>query len=190
MSFIVKRAFDFIVALATLLLVSPILIVVILIIKLESSGPVFFLQKRLGYRGKIFELYKLRSMINKERDLTIQTTGAESDITRIGRIIRRFKIDELPQLINVLKGDMSIVGPRPCLPELKDSFNSDGWIRIKVRPGLTGLAQISGNIHLSWEERWSLDRKYVENSSLLLDLKIIALTFLIVLFGDKWGLGR
>ena len=185
---IMKRIFDISVSLFLLLLLLPILLFTSMVIKVDSSGPVIFRQNRLGYRGATFELYKFRSMTNRQRDLKKQTLGNESDITRIGNFLRRFKIDELPQLFNVLKGDMSIVGPRPCLPELQDSFNEDGRIRLTVRPGLTGLAQINGNIHLSWPERWMHDRRYVENQSLWFDLKIIARTLMIIFLGESWGL--
>lgn len=127
-------------------------------------------------------------MTDKKRNSSVQVIGNEPDVTTLGKVIRRLKVDELPQLINVLKGEMSIVGPRPCLPELQESFNQDGKVRLEVRPGLTGLAQINGNIHLSWKERWAFDRNYVENQSLKLDLRIILSTVLIVVFGEQWGM--
>ena len=104
------------------------------------------------------------------------------------RLVRRFKIDEIPQLFNVLKGDMSLVGPRPWITSLIEKFDEEDYIRFKVKPGLTGLAQIHGNIHLSWKERLHFDKYYVENLSFIQDVKIILRTFLILLFGDKWGL--
>ena len=111
-------------------------------------------------------------------------------LTPIGRVIRKLSLDEIPQLLSVLKGDMSIVGPRPCLPNLIESFNEDGRSRLLVRPGLTGLAQINGNIHLTWEERWKYDREYVENMSLILDIKIILNTVAIVFLGELWGMKK
>jgi undecaprenyl phosphate N,N'-diacetylbacillosamine 1-phosphate transferase len=168
----------------------PLFLVLALLIKIESEGPIFYSQLRLGKNGCTFSLLKFRSMTNEKRDPTIQIKGNEDQVTKVGLVIRRFKIDELPQLINVLFGYMSIVGPRPCLPNLQESFNDDGKIRLLVRPGLTGMAQISGNTHLSWEERWKHDRQYVENQSFLLDAKIIFRTFLIVLLGEKWGLTK
>lgn len=185
-----KRITDFLIALCAVIALSPLLLLVAVAVKCESNGPLFYTQKRLGYKGQIFELLKFRSMTNKERDPSVQVLGNEMEVTRVGKIIRRLKIDELPQLINVLKGDMSIVGPRPCLSSLQKDFNEDGKARLKVRPGLTGLAQINGNIHLSWEERWKFDRHYVETHNLLLDLKIILNTVLIVLLGEKWGLKK
>lgn len=185
-----KRIIDFFIALFSLIALFPLFLFVAIAVKCESKGPLFYTQKRLGYTGQIFKLLKFRSMTNKERNPSIQVFGNEMDVTRVGKIIRRLKIDELPQLINVLKGDMSIVGPRPCLPSLQEVFNEDGKARLQVRPGLTGLAQINGNIHLSWEERWKFDRHYVENHNLLLDLKIILNTVLIILLGEKWGLKK
>lgn len=185
-----KRIIDFLIALCAVIALFPLFLLVVIAVKCESKGPLFYTQKRLGYTGQIFELLKFRSMTNKERDPSIQVFGDEMEVTRVGKIIRRLKIDELPQLMNVLKGDMSIVGPRPCLPSLQEEFNEDGKARLKVRPGLTGLAQINGNIHLSWEERWKFDRHYVETHNLLLDLKIILNTVLIVLLGEKWGLKK
>lgn len=182
-----KRLLDLLISLMILLILSPLLASVMLLVKLTSTGPVFFKQQRIGKCGLVFEIYKFRTMSNRIRDFSLQVTNETNEVTFIGKVIRRLKIDELPQLFNVLKGDMSLVGPRPCLPSLVDEFNDDGRARLKVRPGLTGLAQVSGNIYLSWEERWKLDRKYVENQSLLLDLKIILRTVAVVFFGEKWG---
>lgn len=114
----------------------------------------------------------------------------DAEVTWIGAFLRRFKIDELPQLINVLIGDMSIVGPRPCMPSMKDELNEDGNFRTQIRPGLTGLAQVNGNIYLSWPDRWKYDRYYVEHVSLWLDLKIIAKTVVIVIQGEKSFLNK
>lgn len=124
-------------------------------------------------------------MLDLKRTSEIQVYGNNSEITTVGKLLRRLKIDELPQLINVLKGDMSFIGPRPCLPELRNEFDENGWERLKVRPGLSGLAQINGNIYLSWEERWKYDAEYVSKQSFILDIKIILKTFLIVIFGEK-----
>lgn len=185
-----KRLIDLIITFTVIIFLLPLFLIIAFLIKIESKGPLFYSQLRLGKNGNTFNLLKFRSMTNEKRDPTIQIKGNEDQVTKIGVVIRRLKIDELPQLINVLIGDMSIVGPRPCLPDLQDSFNEDGKVRLLVRPGLTGMAQISGNIHLSWEERWKYDRQYVENQSLLLDIKIIFKTFLIVLLGEKWGLKK
>ena len=127
-------------------------------------------------------------MTHKQRHNHTEILPDNPEVTRIGRSLRRFKIDELPQLLNVLGGDMSIVGPRPALPSQLESYNMVGHKRLEVRPGLTGLAQINGNILLSWPERWVYDKQYVENLSLLLDLKIILKTFRIIFKGEKIGL--
>lgn len=123
-------------------------------------------------------------MYDKERVADREILKGDADVTKIGEYLRRFKIDELPQIINVFKGDMTLVGPRPCLPRQLAEFNEDGRKRIEVVPGLTGLSQVNGNIHLSWEERWKYDREYVEKQSFLLDTKIIFKTFLILLNGE------
>lgn len=184
----IKRLLDILISILVLLFLSPLLFLVAVLIILTDKGPIFYTQKRMGKYGSVFLLYKFRSMsVDSDRKVQ-QTYGTSDGVTGVGRFIRRTKIDELPQLINVLMGDMSIVGPRPCLPDLLDSFNDDGHKRLLVTPGLTGLAQVKGNIYLSWEERWKLDREYVENRSVLLDLKIILKTVYIVLVGEKKGL--
>lgn len=180
-----KRFFDVIFSLFVLVLLFPILLIFILLIGLESRGPVFFLQERLGQNGKIFLLFKLRSMRVNLNRVENQVFSEHPDITKIGKIVRRYKIDELPQLFNIIKGDMSIVGPRPCLPSLKEKFDRNAYYRLRVKPGLTGWAQINGNIYNSWEKRFELDRFYVENRSFFLDLKIIFKTFGVIIFGEK-----
>ncbi|MBA6291514.1 sugar transferase [Colwellia sp. MB3u-70] len=185
-----KRIFDLIFSISTLLVLMPLFCICTFLIKVESKGPLFYRQRRLGKNGSIFEILKFRSMTDEEREHNVQTLGNEAEVTKVGKVIRRLKIDELPQLLNVVKGDMSIVGPRPCLPDLIDSFNEDGRSRLLVRPGLTGLAQINGNIHLTWEERWKYDREYIENMSFILDIKIILNTVAIVFLGEQWGMKK
>lgn len=181
-----KRVIDIFLSLLALLILSPLLFLVAGIIALTSKGPVFYKQKRLGYKGEIFNLYKFRSMyIDNKVSENEQVFKNNSQVTGIGKIIRRFKIDELAQLINVLKGNMAIVGPRPCLPSLQEQFNETAFYRLQVRPGLTGLAQVNGNIYLTWQERWEFDKQYVKNVSLLNDIKIILKTFFIVLLGEE-----
>ena len=126
-------------------------------------------------------------MTDVKRDVMVQVTQNTAEVTWIGKIIRRTKIDELPQLLNVLLGDMSLVGPRPCMEATKADFNEDGFKRLEVRPGITGLAQVSGGICMPWPERWVLDREYVENLSLMLDIKIMLKTVLVVILGEEWG---
>lgn len=179
-----KRLFDIVSSAFIIVLVFPLVLIFAIIIAFESKGPVFFTQDRLGKGGRVFTLYKLRSMKVNSGRIEVQVRNDHPDITGTGKFIRRFKIDELPQLMNVLKGDMSLIGPRPCLPFLKEKFDENGHYRLKVRPGLTGWAQINGNINNPWPVRWQLDRFYVENQSFLLDLKILFRTFQVVIFGE------
>lgn len=143
-----------------------------------------FRQERAGLNGKPFVVFKFRTMTDKPRKVDREIFSGDPEVTRIGFWLRRLKLDELPQLINVLNGDMSIVGPRPGMVSQISKLDQNGRHRISVRPGLTGLAQINGNIHLSWPERWIYDKKYIENISFLLDLKIIVKTILIVILGE------
>ncbi len=185
---IFKRIFDLLISLTLSVLLIPLFIMVMILIKLDSRGPILFIQERMGLKGRIFYIFKFRTMTHKQRHNHTEVLPDNPEVTRIGRSLRRFKIDELPQLLNVLGGDMSIVGPRPALPSQLESYNMVGHKRLEVRPGLTGLAQINGNILLSWPERWVYDKQYVENLSLLLDLKIILKTFRIIFKGEKIGL--
>lgn len=181
-----KRLFDFFISFAILLLLFPLFIIVAVLIKLDSKGPIFYLQSRVGENGRVFRIYKLRTMTNKERDPNVkQTYLQDPDVTRIGGLLRRFKIDELPQIWNVFIGDMSLVGPRPALPSLYEKFGEIAKKRCEVRPGMTGWAQVNGNIYLPWEERLCLDREYVDRMSFLLDLRILVKTVAIVLFGEE-----
>ena len=181
-----KRLFDFFISFAILLLLFPLFIIVAVLIKLDSKGPIFYLQSRVGENGRVFRIYKLRTMTNKERDPNVkQTYLQDPDITRIGGLLRRFKIDELPQIWNVFIGDMSLVGPRPALPSLYEKFGEIAKKRCEVRPGMTGWAQVNGNIYLPWEERLCLDREYVDRMSFMLDLRILVKTVAIVVFGEE-----
>lgn len=180
----IKRLLDVFIALSIIIFLFPIFLIVYILVRIDSPGKFFFFQERLGYQGKVFKIYKIRTMYDRERVADREILKGDAEVTRIGYYLRRFKIDELPQIINVFNGDMSLVGPRPCLPRQLTEFNEDGKKRIQVVPGLTGLAQINGNIHLSWEERWKYDREYVENQSFLLDTKIIFKTFLILFNGE------
>lgn len=180
-----KRFLDFIVSLIVLLFFLPLFIIVYFLVKIDSKGDFFFFQDRLGKNGKIFKVYKIRTMTDKIRVADREILKGDAEVTRVGGVLRRLKIDELPQIINIFKGDMSFVGPRPCLPSQINEFNEDGKKRILVRPGLTGLAQVNGNIYLTWEERWKYDRKYVENLTMILDMQITLKTFAIVIFGEE-----
>ncbi len=185
MYLIVKTAFDYILSFILLVILVPLFIIVSLFIKIDSKGPVFFTQKRLGKHGKKFNLLKFRTMYNEKRSALKEILPGDKEVTIVGNQLRRYKIDEIPQLINILKGEMSIIGPRPCLPLLLDEFDDNAIFRLKVKPGLTGLAQINGNIHITWPERWKLDRYYVENLSLSLDLKILITTVAVVILGEE-----
>lgn len=182
---IIKRIADIILSLFGLVLLTPILILVGLIIKVDSHGPIFFVQKRLGKNERLFSMFKFRTMTHENHNLNIQVFAGDDRITRVGAILRRLKLDELPQLMNVLKGDMSIIGPRPCLPKIKEKFGKYANERFKVRPGLTSLAAIKGSIYLTWEEKGFFDVYYVNNLSFLLDFKIILQTMKVLIVGER-----
>ena len=182
---IIKRIADIILSLFGLVILTPILILVGLIIKVDSHGPIFFVQKRLGKNERLFSMFKLRTMTHENHNLNIQVFAGDDRITRVGAILRRLKLDELPQLMNVLKGDMSIIGPRPCLPKIKEKFGKYANERFKVRPGLTSLAAIKGSIYLTWEEKGFFDVYYVNNLSFLLDFKIILQTMKVLIVGER-----
>lgn len=176
-----KRAIDFFCALVGLLIIFPLFLIITLLVKADSKGPAFFIQERLTLNGSIFNMYKFRTMIvNAEK----QGTGAysfENDprITRVGRILRKLSLDELPQAINILKGDMSIIGPRPILtyhPCKYDEYNADEKKVFTVRPGITGWAQVNGRNTVDWVKRFELNEWYVDNISFTLDFKIFVRT--------------
>lgn len=181
-----KLLLDFSSAFFILLVVFFPLLIISILILVESNGPLFFKQERVGKDLRFFKVFKFRTMTNEKR--TVGSTpiiGKASGVTKVGYYLRRYKIDELPQLLNVLLGDMSLVGPRPSVPEQLSQMTVDEKHRYSVRPGLTGLAQINGNIHLSWKERFVYDLKYVEHVTFWGDLKIIFSTVLIVILGEK-----
>lgn len=182
----IKPFFDFTVSLTLLILASPIMLLVALVVKLDSPGPVIFMQDRLGMNYRVFRLYKFRTMTNNKNRASKQTFANDPEITRIGKFLRRSKLDELPQLFNILSGDMSFVGPRPSLPDLQNKFNEDGKVRIQVKPGLTNLAAVNGSIFLTWPERWVYDRKYVEEQGFLLDMSIMLKTVVVVIMGERF----
>ena len=172
---IIKRIFDFTASLCGLILLSPILIVVGLLIRLNLGSPIFFTQDRVGKHNKVFKMIKFRSMkdgVDKNGNLLPD----EMRLTKFGKILRSTSLDELPELINVLKGDMSLIGPRPLLVDYLPLYNEDQIRRHNVLPGLTGWAQINGRNNLSWNEKFNLDVWYVDNWSIGLDIKIFFLT--------------
>lgn len=179
-----KRILDILFSLSVLLIIWPLIAMAIIAIKLSSIGPIFFTQARVGLNGKPFKIYKLRTMYwNPEREIK-QTTQADPEVFFVGKILRRLKLDELPQVFNVLLGDMSIVGPRPCLEQTKQDMPAWAIRRFDVRPGMTGLAQVNGNIELPWQSRWKYDIYYIENYTFLFDAWIILKTVLVVFLGE------
>ena len=187
LSLLVKRALDLAVASAVLLVLSPLLLVTGVLILLEDGRPVFFSQKRAGRGDTAFSIFKFRSMKVNDADVTTMgtVTGAHPLVTRTGRVIRRLKIDELPQLFNVLRGELSLVGPRPTLLEQAALYDAFQKRRLLLQPGITGWAQVNGNIELTWDERIALDVFYVDHWSLGFDLQILLRTAGVVLFGEK-----
>lgn len=179
-----KRTFDIVLSVLFCFLAAPILAFSIVAIVVSSPGTPFFLQRRVGLCGSVFHIYKLRTMTLDTNRKISQTRGGDPDVLRVGKLLRRLKIDELPQIFNVLMGDMSLIGPRPCLEVTKNEMPDWALKRFDVRPGLTGLAQINGNIELSWEQRWRYDIKYVQDVSFLLDIQILIKTVLVVLLGE------
>ena len=180
---VVKRMFDFIASLLGLIILSPLFLIITILIKIDSPGPVFFKQVRGGKDNKYFKIYKFRTMCNnaEKMGLGYKTNSNDSRITKVGNILRKTSLDELPQLINIVKGEMSIVGPRPALTVQTDNYDPYERKRLNVRPGVTGYAQVNGRNSLSWDEKIELDRYYVDKFSLLLDIKILFKTIGVVL---------
>ena len=181
-----RRAFDVVVAAAALLVTSPLLALAIAAIRIESPGHPIYRQRRVGRDGELFDMFKLRTMVTGAEAIGSGLAVNEGDprITRVGALLRRFSIDELPNLVNVLRGDMAIVGPRPTIPVQVQQYTERQRGRLALRPGLTGWAQINGRTALPWDERIELDLWYVEHRSWRLDLQIIARTAVIVLGGE------
>jgi lipopolysaccharide/colanic/teichoic acid biosynthesis glycosyltransferase len=174
----VSRLLDALLAALLLAVASPVLLVAVVAIRLESRGPAIYRQRRVGRHGEPFELWKLRTMVPGAEAMGAGIYVLEGDarITRVGRLLRRVSLDELPNLVNVLKGDMALVGPRPTIQEQVDRYTDRQRRRLEVRPGITGWAQINGRSSLPWPDRIELDVWYVDNRSLRLDLRILART--------------
>ena len=186
----VKRFLDVTASFLGLVLLSPLLLAVSILIKIDSRGPVIFRQKRIGRNGKVFEIYKFRSMcVGAEKTGSGVYSGkGDARVTRIGKILRATSIDELPQLLNIIKGDMSLVGPRPERPEIAKEYEKEipeFAFRLKVKAGLTGYAQIYGKYNTTFYDKLKMDLMYIRNYSLLLDLKLILMTPKILLMKES-----
>jgi len=179
------RLFDIVIATVALLVFSPVLLAAAIAIRLGSRGPVIYRQRRVGKDGREFELLKLRTMVQGSDPVGVGTVVARDDprVTAAGRLLRRTSLDEIPNLVNVLRGEMAIVGPRPTIPAQVDDYTPRQHRRHEVRPGLTGWAQIRGRAGIPWEERIELDVEYVDRRSFGLDLRILAKTALLLVTG-------
>ncbi len=182
----IKYALDRVVALVLLIVGSPLLALIAIAVKLEDGGPIFFRQERLGINGSRFLIWKFRSMVPGADGLLDRQGSARSihRITRVGRILRRLSLDELPQLIDILRGEMSFVGPRPTLPDHWERYTEEQKGRTAMRPGITGLSQVNGRNTLSWSKRIEGDLRYVREYSLRLDFFILLRTVRVVLFQE------
>ncbi len=180
------RLVDVVVASVGLLLCSPLLAGAVIAIRLDSRGPAIYRQRRVGKDGRVFELLKLRTMVEGSDPVGVGTIVTRDDprVTRAGRLLRRFSIDEIPNLINVLRGEMSIVGPRPTIEAQVTDYTPYQRRRLEVKPGITGWAQVKGRAGIPWEERIELDVWYVDHRSLALDLRILGRTFVLLISGQ------
>ena len=176
----VKRPMDFVLSLIAIIVLSPVFLIVAFLVRTKLGSPVIFKQKRPGLNEEIFMMYKFRTMTD-ERDGNGELLSDSIRLTRFGKFLRSTSLDELPELFNILKGDMSVVGPRPLLIRYLPYYREEERLRSKVRPGITGLAQINGRNALTWDDRFKTDVDYVNNLSLTLDIKILINTILVVL---------
>lgn len=179
----IKRLLDFVFSLIFLIILSPLYLILVILVKIKLGSPVIFSQERPGYKEKIFKCYKFRTMTN-ERDENGKLLDDEKRLTKFGKILRSTSLDELPELYNILRGDMSFVGPRPLLVRYLPLYNEEQHKRHDVMPGLTGYAQVNGRNDTTWDIRFKNDLYYVDNISFLFDLKILALTIKKVFFRE------
>ncbi|MED3550860.1 sugar transferase [Cytobacillus praedii] len=179
-----KRLMDFMIALIGLIILFPFMLLITILVKWKLGSPILYKQQRPGLNGVPFFLYKFRSMSN-EKDSTGRLLPDHIRLTPFGSFLRQYSLDELPQLINVIKGDLSLVGPRPLLMEYLPLYSEEQARRHLVRPGITGWAQVNGRNSITWEEKFALDVWYVNNQSLFLDIKILLLTIIRVLRSDN-----
>jgi len=182
----IRRTIDILVSALALALTSPLLVLAMLAIRLESRGSVIYRQRRTGRHGRPFDVLKLRTMVDGAEHIGagLAVNANDSRITRVGSLLRRTSLDELPNLLNVLRGEMSLIGPRPTLPAQVDQYTERQLGRLAVKPGITGWAQVNGRASLPWSERIELDLYYVEHRSLSLDLRILLRTPAMVLGGS------
>jgi len=171
-----KRIIDLVISLTLLICFSPIVVMTGIFVWVKMGSPILFTQERPGLHGKPFNLYKFRTMLNLE-DVQGNLLSDELRLTSFGKFLRKYSLDEFPQLINVVKGEMSLVGPRPLLLEYLEKYTNEQLKRHEVKPGITGWAQVNGRNAITWEEKFKLDIWYVENQSIILDLKILVITF-------------
>ena len=171
----IKTILDFCIALIGIVVLSPVIVLVCILLMISNKGRIFFLQKRPGKKENIFSIIKFKTMTDA-KDKDGQLLPDEERLTKVGHYIRQFSLDEILQLINVIKGDMSLVGPRPLLVDYLPLYNTEQKKRHWVKPGITGWAQVNGSNHISWEKKFQLDVEYVDNVSFLLDMKIILMT--------------
>lgn len=177
----IKRFTDILISLTLLIVTSPILLITMVAIKLDSKGPVFFVAKRTGYKGEIFNMYKFRGMVDNALKIGPELTQANDPrITRVGKFLRRTSIDELPQVINVLKGEMSLVGPRPEIPSITEKYSPEQKVVFNFIPGITGISQINGRQMLSPEQRVKMEVDYYENTNFMRDLVVLIKTIKVV----------
>lgn len=179
----IKRAIDVLASLLGLLLLSPILVIVAILVRIKLGSPIFFTQNRVGKDGEIFKMIKFRTMLDAT-DKWGEPLPDEERLTSFGKTLRSTSLDELPELINVLKGDMSLVGPRPLLVEYIPNYSKEQWRRHNVKPGITGWAQINGRNCITWTRKFELDVWYVDNVSTFMDIKILLMTIVKVLKRD------
>ena len=179
-----KRLIDIVLSLSILILLSPLLVIVYVLLKINNDSPVLFKQERIGRDSDLFNIYKFKTMTDKA-DNSGKLLSDAARLTRLGIFLRKWSFDEIPTLINVIRGEMSLVGPRPLLKEYLDLYSVEQASRHNVKPGVTGWAQINGRNAISWDEKFKLDIWYVKNQSLILDLKIIVLTIIKVLKNEN-----
>ena len=186
LNLLVKRFFDIIISSIGIIICALFWFVIVILIKVLMPGPIFFKQDRIGKNFKIFSVLKFRTMkVDRDAEKNFKIEKDKERITFFGNILRRTKLDETPQLINVLKGDMSLVGPRPTVQQRVDEYPEHQKKRLSMRPGMTGLAQVRGNVLLSWSRRIQYDCEYVERFTVFLDLKILINTVGVILFGEE-----